>query len=90
MEDPNNFGIDEFIALRRKVGCESYICTNAGTGTAEEMSDWLEYCNLESDGEFARMRIAHGAHASPAGSDFAAKTIWEEIRSNLRRASHGI
>ena len=60
VEDPNSFGTNEFVSLCRKVGCEPYICTNAGTGTAEEMSDWLEYCNLESEGEFARMRIAHG------------------------------
>ena len=26
-----------------------------------------------------------GAHASPAGSDFAAKHIWEEIVTNLHR-----
>ena len=48
VEDPNTFGTDEYIKLCRKVGCEPYICTNAGTGTAEEMSDWVEYCNLES------------------------------------------
>lgn len=31
-----------------------------------------------------------GAHASRAGSDFAAKYIWEEIRNDLGRASHGV
>lgn len=40
VEDPNTFGTDEYIRLCRKVGCEPYICTNAGTGTAEEMNDW--------------------------------------------------
>ena len=60
VEDPNRFGTNEYVALCRKVGCAPYICTNAGTGTAEEMSDWLEYCNLESEGEFARLRVAHG------------------------------
>ena len=60
VEDPNTFGTDEFIKLCRKVSCEPYICTNAGTGTAEEMSDWVEYCNLKSEGEYARMRIANG------------------------------
>ena len=60
VEDPNTFGTNEFVRLCRKVGCEPYICTNAGTGTAEEMSDWLEYCNLQGEGEFARLRIAHG------------------------------
>lgn len=60
VEDPNTFGTDEFVWFCRKVGCEPYICTNAGTGTAEEMSDWVEYCNLESEGEFAALRIANG------------------------------
>lgn len=64
VEEPNTFGTDEYIAMCRKIGCEPYICTNAGTGTAEEMSDWLEYCNLESEGEFARWRIANG-HREP-------------------------
>ncbi len=42
------------------MGCEPYICTNAGTGTAEEMSDWAEYCNLESEGQYAKWRIENG------------------------------
>ena len=61
VEDPNTFGTDEFVKLCRKIGCEPYICTNAGTGSIEEMSDWVEYCNLPSEGRFARMRIANGA-----------------------------
>ncbi len=60
VEDPNTFGTDEFVKLCRKIGCEPYICTNAGTGTEEEMSDWVEYCNLKDEGEFAKMRIANG------------------------------
>ena len=31
-----------------------------------------------------------GAHASRAGSDFVAKTIWEEIQNDLGRASYGV
>ncbi|MHB1354882.1 MAG: alpha-L-arabinofuranosidase C-terminal domain-containing protein [Anaerolineae bacterium] len=60
VEDSNAFGTDEFIAWCRLVGCEPYICTNAGTGSAEEMSDWLEYCNLPSQGKWARQRIHNG------------------------------
>lgn len=59
VEDPNTFGTDEYIAWCKKIGAEPYICTNAGTGTPEEMSDWLEYCNLNV-GEYGRMRIANG------------------------------
>ena len=60
VEDPNTFGTDEFVKLCRKLDCEPYICTNAGTGTPEDMSDWVEYCNLENEGEFAKWRIANG------------------------------
>ncbi len=66
VEEPNSFGTDEYISLCRKIGCEPYICTNAGTGTAEEMSDWLEYCNLPEEGRYARMRIENG-HEKPYG-----------------------
>ncbi|MDL2205981.1 alpha-N-arabinofuranosidase [Eubacteriales bacterium OttesenSCG-928-N13] len=66
VEDPNTFGTDEFIQLCRKIGCQPYICTNAGTGTEEEMSNWMEYCNLVDEGEYARRRIANG-HREPYG-----------------------
>ena len=63
-EDPNTFGTDEFVVWCRKIGAEPYICTNAGTGNPEEMSDWVEYCNLKDMGRFAEMRIANG-HTEP-------------------------
>lgn len=69
VEDPNTFGTDEYVAMCRKIGCEPYICTNAGTGTVEEMSDWVEYCNLESEGQYAKWRIANG-HEKPYGVKF--------------------
>ena len=88
VEDPNTFGTDEFVAWCRKVGAEPYICTNAGTGTPEEMSDWVEYCNLDA-GKFARMRQENG-HREPfdvkywsvgnenwGGFELGAKTVGE-------------
>jgi alpha-L-arabinofuranosidase len=64
VEEPNTFGTDEFVAWCQHIGAEPYICTNAGTGTPEEMSDWVEYCNLASVGHWARQRIANG-HPAP-------------------------
>ncbi len=60
VEESNAFGTDEFVRLCRKLGCEPYICTNAGSGSPEEMSNWVEYCNLTSEGQYARKRIAGG------------------------------
>ncbi len=59
VEDPNTFGTDEFVAWCRLAGSEPYICGNAGTGTPEEMSDWVEYCN-QTLGRWARLRAANG------------------------------
>jgi alpha-N-arabinofuranosidase len=59
VEEPNTFGTDEFVLWCRKIGAEPFICTNAGTGTMEEMSDWVEYCNLNI-GKFGRMRQTNG------------------------------
>ncbi|SFL35648.1 alpha-N-arabinofuranosidase [Gracilibacillus orientalis] len=60
VEEPNLFGTDEFVAFCRSIGAEPYICTNAGTGTAEEMSNWIEYCNLKDEGKYAKMRQENG------------------------------
>lgn len=61
--EPNTFGTDEFIAWCREVGCEPYICTNGGNGTAQEMSDWVEYCNGTLDTRNASLRRANGNDA---------------------------
>ena len=58
--DPNTFGTDEFIKWCRLVGCEPYICTNAGNGTPQEMKEWVEYCNALT-GTYADMRKANGS-----------------------------
>ncbi|HTV10538.1 MAG TPA: alpha-L-arabinofuranosidase C-terminal domain-containing protein [Acidimicrobiales bacterium] len=65
-EEPNTFGTDEFVAFCRAVGAEPYICTNGGTGTPEEMSDWVEYCNLSGKSRNARLRVDNG-NAQPFG-----------------------
>ncbi len=63
VEEPNSFGTDEFIAFCREVGAAPFICANAGTGSPEDMSDWVEYCNLDI-GEWAAQRRANG-HDQP-------------------------
>jgi alpha-N-arabinofuranosidase len=60
VEEPNLFGTDEFVALCRQIGAEPFLCCNAGTGSPEEMSDWVEYCNLRSGGRWARERCENG------------------------------
>jgi len=69
VEEPNTFGTDEFIEFCRRVGAEPYICANAGTGTEEEMSEWVEYCNLRDLGRWAQLRRENG-HPNPYNVKF--------------------
>ncbi|MCB1128163.1 MAG: alpha-N-arabinofuranosidase, partial [Verrucomicrobiae bacterium] len=57
--DPNTFGTDEFVEWCRLVGCEPYICSNAGNGTPEEMRDWVAWCNART-GPLAGLRAESG------------------------------
>lgn len=89
VEDPNTFGTDEFVKWCRLVGAEPYICTNAGSGTPEEMSDWVEYCNLKGEGRYSRLREANGVpeplnvrfwsigNENYLGGEIGAKTVEE-------------
>ena len=63
VEESNRFGTAEFVAFCRKIDAAPYICCNAGTGTEEEMSNWVEYCN-QTQGKWARLRREHG-YAAP-------------------------
>ncbi len=68
VEEPNTFGTDEFVLWCKKIGAEPFICSNAGTGSSEEMSNWVEYCNLDA-GRFGRLRHDNG-HAQPYNVKF--------------------
>ena len=64
VEESNAFGTDEFMELCKLLDTEPYLCTNAGSGSPEEMSDWVEYCNLKTEGKWAKARIENG-HVEP-------------------------
>jgi len=45
--EDNSFGTHEFMDLCEQLKCEPVICGNIGSGTVQEMADWVEY--LTSD-----------------------------------------
>jgi len=65
----NQFGTHEFMDLCEMLGSDAYICGNVGTGTPEEMMEWVEYLNFGGDTTLAKMRKANG-HAEPFGVRF--------------------
>ncbi len=59
MED-NRFGTHEFMELCRQLGCDPYLCGNVGSGTVQEMSEWIEYLNSDGVSPMADLRRANG------------------------------
>jgi alpha-L-arabinofuranosidase len=61
--DNNHVGTDEFMQYSKLIGADPFLTVNMSTGTAEEASDWVEYCNAV-DSYYATKRKENG-HAQP-------------------------
>jgi alpha-N-arabinofuranosidase len=59
----NRFGTHEFMDLCEQLGCEPYICGNVGSGTVQEMQQWVEYLTFDGQSPMADLRRAHGREA---------------------------
>jgi alpha-L-arabinofuranosidase len=64
VSDDNSFGTHEFLELCSLIGCEPYIAGNVGTGTPQEMENWLEYLNYGGKSTLSDLRAANG-HPAP-------------------------
>jgi alpha-N-arabinofuranosidase len=58
--EDNSFGTHEFLDLCGQLGCEPYICGNVGSGTVQELSQWVEYCNFGGTSPMAELRKKNG------------------------------
>lgn len=56
----NHFGTAEFIEYCRQIGAEPFLVINMSTGSPEEASNWVEYCNGDGDTYWANLRRLHG------------------------------
>ena len=56
----NHFGTHEFFELCEQIGCEPYITGNVGSGTVQEMRDWIEYMTFDGDSPLANERRKNG------------------------------
>ncbi|HEY3320072.1 MAG TPA: alpha-N-arabinofuranosidase [Planctomycetota bacterium] len=56
----NHFGTHEFFDLCEQLGCEPYVCGNVGSGTVQEMSEWLQYITFGGRSPMSDLRAANG------------------------------
>ena len=58
--EDNSFGTHEFMELCDQLGCEPYINGNVGSGTVQEMSEWVEYLTFDGVSPMAGLRQQNG------------------------------
>ncbi|MGM0855219.1 MAG: alpha-N-arabinofuranosidase [Bacillota bacterium] len=56
----NQFGTHEFMMLCDLLGAEPYISGNVGSGTVQEMSEWVEYMTFDGESPMADWRKENG------------------------------
>ena len=67
--EDNSFGTHEFMELCRQIGCKTYINGNMGSGTVQEMSEWIEYMTFNGVSPMADLRAKNG-HPEPWKVDY--------------------
>jgi len=67
--EDNSFGTHEFMELCRQLGCKTYVNGNLGSGTVQEMSEWVEYMTFKGVSPMADRRKANG-HEEPWNLDY--------------------
>lgn len=60
VEENNDVGIHEFMRLTELIDTEPYISANVGSGTVEEMSNWVEYMTFDGNSTLANLRRENG------------------------------
>lgn len=60
VEESNEFGTHEFFELAESIGADAYVAGNLGTGSAQEMVEWLEYMTSPTRSALAEQRRANG------------------------------
>lgn len=58
--EDNSFGTHEFFNLCEQIGCEPYLAGNLGSGSVQELAEWIEYITLDSGSPMAELRKKNG------------------------------
>jgi alpha-N-arabinofuranosidase len=56
----NHFGTHEFFDLCEQLDTAPYVCGNVGSGTVQEMMEWVEYITSDSQSPMADLRRKNG------------------------------
>ena len=58
--EDNSFGTHEFMKLTELLGCDAYINGNLGSGSVQEMAEWVEYLTSDAESPMTKLRKQNG------------------------------
>lgn len=61
--EDNSFGTHDFLNMCELLGTEPYLSGNVGSGTVQELSEWVQYVNFEKDSPMSTLRAQNGRQA---------------------------
>ncbi|MBK8043223.1 MAG: alpha-N-arabinofuranosidase [Haliscomenobacter sp.] len=58
--EDNSFGTHDFLDMCELLGAEPYLSANVGSGTVQELADWIQYTNHNGKSPMADLRRKNG------------------------------
>ncbi len=58
--EDNSFGTHDFLNMCKLLGTEPYLAGNIGSGTVQEMADWVQYVNFDGTSPMSNLRRENG------------------------------
>ncbi|WP_423146055.1 alpha-N-arabinofuranosidase [Rubrolithibacter danxiaensis] len=58
--EDNSFGTHDFLNMCELLGTEPYLAGNVGSGTVQELADWVQYVNFPGQSPMSKLRQENG------------------------------
>ncbi|WP_153799925.1 alpha-N-arabinofuranosidase [Foetidibacter luteolus] len=62
--EDNSFGTHDFLNMCELIGTEPYLAGNVGSGTVQELADWVQYVNFDGKSPMSDLRRNNGREKS--------------------------
>lgn len=59
----NSFGTHDFLNMCELLGTEPYLAGNVGSGTVQDLTEWVQYVNFEKNSPMSNLRQENGRQA---------------------------
>jgi alpha-N-arabinofuranosidase len=58
--EDNSFGTHDFLNFCERIGADPYLAGNVGSGTVQELAQWVQYVNFSGESPMSKWRKANG------------------------------